>query len=352
MSHILKTLILVTVLFGVPAAAGAASPSSSSPDAFITTKTKLALWTTTGVKSSAVHVDTSDGIVTLYGKVPTEAERTRAEKATAEVSGVKSVKNLLQIVPSREESATAKSDKELKELAEQQLKAEPSLGDSRISVKSVDNGVALLSGDAKTYSDYLKAIARVDRVPGIKRIASEVKMPSDFTEDERVAFGRKEAMKSGASDTRVSLEVKMRLLTAADVPSTEISVDTDDGVVTLFGIVPSAEVKKIAEGQATKVSGVKRVENLLEVVPSTQKKIVEVKDTEIQKDLSQAFKQRPELKEVTTSVKNGTVRLTGTTQTMWDQLNALRLARFMPGVRGVENQTKVEKSETTAPARY
>jgi len=56
------------ITFGLGAAL-AAPVAAATPDAWITTKTKLALLTTEGVSGTAIHVDTVLGRVTLYGKV-------------------------------------------------------------------------------------------------------------------------------------------------------------------------------------------------------------------------------------------------------------------------------------------
>jgi osmotically-inducible protein OsmY len=342
-----------------PAAAATPVPDSTSPptaDAFLTAQAKLALWTTAGLRSDQVHVDTTDGVVTLYGKVPTDGDRSLAEKTALAQGGVKSVKNLLQVVAPRAEKATARSDKEILETANKRLKADVALSDSHITVKSVDKGMVLLTGDAASFSDHLRAIVCVDHVPGVKHIATEVKTPSDFREDERVIFvpqavvGGKPSVdataghtnKHGASDTRISAEVKLRLLLAPQVPSSEISVDTDEGEVILFGMVPTAAVKNAAALEAARVSGVRRVDNQLEIVPSAIKSAVVAQDSDITRDLALAFKDHDDLKGITTTVKNGTVRLTGTVHSGWEQLRALRLTRGVPGVRGIENQLKVE----------
>src|SRR5512143_1154873 len=68
-------------------------------DAWITTKTKMALLTTEGVSSTAVNVDTVDGRVTLHGKVETAAEKEKAEAEAKKIEGVTEVRNLLQVVP-------------------------------------------------------------------------------------------------------------------------------------------------------------------------------------------------------------------------------------------------------------
>lgn len=341
-STILKAFVLSLSLSALPAFAVVV------PDGVITSKTKLALWTTAGVRSTTVHVDSNDGIVTLYGKVPTADQRAVAEKTAGEIVGVKSVKNLLQIVPAAQEKKVERTDKDTSERAAKALKADPALKDSSITVKSVDKGIVLLTGEARTLSDHLRAVVIVDRLAGVRGVASEVKGPDGFGVNERIVFvlpaAKKPAPepKNSATDMRISVAVKMRLLTAAEVPSAEISVDTEDSVVTLFGIVPTAAVKKSAGTEAGKVFGVVKVENQLEVVASSAKDRVDAKDDDITSDLKIAFKDRADLKSVTTSVKNGVVQLSGSVDSGWDAVNAVRVARKVAGVRGVQNELKVD----------
>jgi osmotically-inducible protein OsmY len=68
--------ILLAVVVGVALATRA---GAATPDAWITTKTKLALLTTEGVSGTAIKVDTVLGRVTLHGKVGSTEEKTKAE---------------------------------------------------------------------------------------------------------------------------------------------------------------------------------------------------------------------------------------------------------------------------------
>ncbi len=138
--------------------------------------------------------------------------------------------------------------------------------------------------------------------------------------------------------------------TSASVPSTEISVDSDDGVVTLFGVVPTAAVKKAAGAEAAKASGVNRVDNQLEIVPASARKSVDARDADIERALALELKGRVELQRVGVLSKNGIVRLTGSVPSGWDQLTALRVARLSAGVRGVENELQID--DPAAARRY
>jgi osmotically-inducible protein OsmY len=334
-------------------AALAALPAMAAapPDGLITSKAKLSLWTTGGLRSASVHVDTSDGVVTLHGKVSGDDQKVAAEKAAGEIAGVRGVTNLLQVVPAARQGLVARSDKETRALVQRVLRYDPALKDSAITVKSVDNGVVLLTGEASSLSDRLWAVGLVDRTPGVRGVVSEIKGPDQFGAEERVTLSNPPASqgkRSSASDMRTSAEVKLRLLSTVELPSIEINVDTTDGVVILFGIVPSTEAKQAAGVEAGKVANVARVQNQLEVVAASEKTRVEAKDADITRDLLTGFTDHPDLQNVEATVRNGTVQLTGTVSSGWSAVTALRVVRQVPGVRGVESQLRVEeKAETT-----
>ena len=158
----------------------AAPALAATPDGVLTTRTKLSLLTSVGLRSNAVHVDTDDGVVTLYGKVTTGAQRELAEKAAADIDGVRAVRNLLQVVPDTDEKSVDRADGEIGARVEEAIKADSALEESKIFVKSVDKGLVLLTGEARTLSDHLRAVVIVDRVPGVRRVISEIKSPEVF----------------------------------------------------------------------------------------------------------------------------------------------------------------------------
>jgi osmotically-inducible protein OsmY len=147
---------------------------ADTKDAWITTKAKLALLTADDVSVTAVHVDTVNGNVTLHGKVKTDAEKARAEAAVKKVDGVKSIKNLLQVVPDAFKDSTKVADAVIKDKLEAVLKADASL--SGIKVASVNNGVVLLSGKTDSFERKLRAVEAARNVPGVQRVATEIQV--------------------------------------------------------------------------------------------------------------------------------------------------------------------------------
>ena len=141
-------------------------------DVWLTTKAKTVLLTTDGVNVTGVNVDTVDGAVTLHGRVKTDAEKQRAALAVRSVDGVKSVHNLLQVVPDAFNGAVKASDAAIKDGVETALKSDKSV--EGVTVASVNNGVVLLSGKASTLAEKLRAIELGWNVAGVSRVASEI----------------------------------------------------------------------------------------------------------------------------------------------------------------------------------
>lgn len=327
---------------------------AAASDAWITTKAKMTLLTTEDVSGTAINVDTTDGRITLHGKVRSNDEKAKAETAVKGIDGVKEVRSLLQVVPAKHEQAAKRSDAEVKRAVEQALARDKALADSSIGVQSVNNGVVLLSGKAETVTDHLRAIEDAGRVPGVQRVASEVQSPDKLADDEiwhsRAAKAEKSrGMTDSAADLRITAATKLRLIADSATPALDINVDTRDGVVTLFGIVPSAASKKAAEADARKVSGVKRVANELQVVASAARDRVDAKDDELKRNVEQAIAAREDLKGVEVAVKNGVVRLTGTVPREDDRLAAAVTARATAGVRAVQDDLRIHGADTARP---
>src|ERR1700674_2330404 len=67
-------------------------------DTWITSKTKISLFSDDRVKGTQVSVDTTKGVVHLRGKVDSAEAKSAASDIAQGVEGVKSVKNDLQVV--------------------------------------------------------------------------------------------------------------------------------------------------------------------------------------------------------------------------------------------------------------
>jgi osmotically-inducible protein OsmY len=165
-------MALTLALAGTIVVLGAVVTSADVNDSWITTKAKIALLTTDGFSVNGANVDTIDGKVTMHGKVATAEDRTRAEQTVRKVKGVKSVNNLLQVVPSDIEELVAENDSDVKDRVEASLKTDTMMKD--VNVASVNNGLVLLSGKTDNLTESLRAIENAYSVKGVHRVASEI----------------------------------------------------------------------------------------------------------------------------------------------------------------------------------
>lgn len=323
--------------------------AANRADPWITFTTKITLLTAGGLDAASINVDTVQGLVTLHGRVDTAEQKAEAELLARQVDGVVEVRNLLQVMPDtkRSELKTA-NDAETKDALEKTLGADILLKDSSVKVASVTNGVVLLSGKATSLSDQLRAIELARVTPGVRHVASEIQGPSDVYDAELWhdgALTQTTATDGGPAsavqDAWITMATKLKLL-ANDKTPMGINVDTDNGIVTLFGTVPSEASKAAAEAEAASVGGVKSVRNELQVVSSDEKELVDLKDDQIQTALVAALKDHPELSGVSVDVKAGVARLSGKVKRQVDRLSAAVIARATSGVRSVLNDLTVD----------
>ena len=227
---------------------------------------------------------------------------------------------------------------------------------SQVRVDTNDRVVSLsgivASEDVKRQAE--KAARDIDRVRDVKNMltvgtasaASTTATGANRNDKSVNGYGDRDDRKGADfEDGRIAAAVKLRLLTTSDVPASDINVDVADRVVYLFGMVPTEATKKAAEAEAMKTENVARIDNQLQVVPSNRVETASAKDNDIQRDINLRFKERDELDDLETVVEGGMVRVKGEVDSQYDLLNALRLIRSIPGVKGVQNLVKVDEKD-------
>jgi hyperosmotically inducible protein len=159
--------------------AGTSSVQAGTKDKWISTKATLVLLTSDGFSVKGANVDTTDGNVVLHGTVRSEADKEKAEATVRKVGGVKSVRNLLQVVPAEQKDQVKFEDSVTKDRVEAELKADATL--HNVKVASVNSGVVLLKGTVRSLSTKLRAAQTAYAVLGVDRVATEieVEVPED-----------------------------------------------------------------------------------------------------------------------------------------------------------------------------
>lgn len=345
----------MALAFALAAAAPAAQAAQAS-DAWITTKVKMALLTSEGIATvTDVDVDTTDGRVTLHGAVASADEKARAEQVAKAVEGVREVRNLLEVDPAHAEAreTAAVSDEALRERVEEALKGDPALRDGGVEVESVENGVVVLGGEARSLSVARRALEDARAVEGVRRVENRIESPEELSDTEtwrEQGYDQAAYARSAARDAWITSATKMRLLASEGLPAFDVNVDTRDAVVTLFGTVGSEEAKRQAEAEARKVEGVREVRNELQIVPASEAESVARTDDQLEDAIERQLEDSPRLGEadIDVEVENAVARLKGSVPSGSDRVSALAIARQTLGVRKVIDDLRVDPPAVAA----
>lgn len=214
-----------------------------------------------------------------------------------------------------------KLDTQLQRDVLDELKWEPSIDAEQIGV-AVRDGVVTLSGIVGSYAEKLNAEKTARRVDGVRAIAEdlEVRFPGD----------------PKTSDTEIAQRVVDILEWDSLVPEQKVKVTVENGVVRLTGEVEWGFQKNQAFKNASRISGVKHVDNWIVVKPAIS--VSDVKDR-----IEQAFTRQAdfEAEKIRVSTLGHKVVLDGRVKS-WDKRGiAERAAWAAPGVSEVEDNLVV-----------
>ena len=140
-------------------------------DSWVTSKTKIALFSDDRVKGSQVKVETIGGVVHLRGKVDSAEAKAAATSVAQGIEGVKSVKNDLQVVSPGARKAVDAKDADIAKAVETRLGRESDL--KKIDVRA-DAGVVTLTGEVPTITASAKASEVARGVGGVRSVKNQL----------------------------------------------------------------------------------------------------------------------------------------------------------------------------------
>ena len=196
------------------------------------------------VDAAHVHVGVRDGIVHLTGHVRTLLEKRAAERTVWHVAGVRGLAADLAV---RRPAAHLHSDGELARRAADVLDWDAQIPGADIKVQ-VEHGVVTLLGAVDWNYQRTEADASIQRLAGVVGV------------DNRIVV---RAVPSPGTEIRD--KVLRALQRHVELDASAITVDVDDGRVTLAGSVPAPSQRRIAENAAWSARGVTDVIDDLQV---------------------------------------------------------------------------------------
>lgn len=135
------------------------------------------------------------------------------------------------------------------------LTADPEINPFKIDVDTID-GVVTLRGKVKDEAVKMEAEKLARKTSGVKSVRNEIRVVTMEMEDEDGNV---------VTDAWITTKVKSKLTADPQLNPFNIDVDTQDGEVTLSGVVRTQTAKQEAEKLARDTKGVKRVNNELQV---------------------------------------------------------------------------------------
>jgi osmotically-inducible protein OsmY len=276
-----------------------------------------------------ITVTVKDAVVTLEGTVGSAYEKNRAYDDVRWIRNVQSVNNKLKVEwwgkRGTREGVPSPSDADLKKAVREELDQDMRIDTSDILVK-VSYGSATLDGTV--YSHYEKRIAEQDArdVVGVGWVINNL-------------FTRVDARE----DWAVRDDIKFNLDTDAATEGFDIAVKVNNGVVTISGNVNTWYERAHAEDIASKVRGVRKVINQIEIYRETTR--THTRAT-VAKDIKENFKKnwavRSVYDRINVTVKEGVVTLTGEVDTWAQRRQAEEVAFNTEGVWKVDNRLQVK----------
>lgn len=215
----------------------------------------------------------------------------------------------------------------------------------------VKNGIASLVGTVDSEVEKDLAIAIAKGVEGIKDVKSNITIEPGTRGDGR----QKSEFFRTVEDATITAKVKSKLLWNRNTNGMDISVNTENAVVTLKGKVVSDAQGDLAVQMTKNTTGVERVKSELEVVPALQE--VEDKSTleTIERKTSDAwittkvksmllFSKGTDGADINVETDNQIVTLKGSVVSKEQEREVIEMVNDIVGVKGVRSQLIIEKS--------
>ncbi len=277
------------------------------------------------ITTTQVDIQTSEGIVTLNGKVGSLAGKNYAGNEARKINGVLGVINNLVV------EGPQRSEEDLLIDIQRRLAEYRTPTSSVIGVHFI-NGIITLTGEVASWSERQEVELRVSQVPGVKQLRNELTI----------------LPRSPRTDGEIERDVLILLDRDIYLSGLPISASVRNGIVILEGRVGNAYQKERAGRVVLNILYVKGVDNKLTVQwwqeNSPRRILPTPSNQELQESVRRALQQHVYLdsSRLLLKVDQGVVTLSGSVPSYYQAQLAEQLAREIIGVGWVLNDLKVD----------
>jgi len=222
---------------------------ASKMDSRIESSAKKTYVFKTYLHADDIKIQSKNGDVSLTGTVSEESHKSLAQETVANLPGVKSVDNMLEV---KGESPAEMSDAWVMMKVKTTLWFHRSVNGFKTEVNDVKDGIVTLTGEATSQAQKDLTTEYAKDVEGVKDVKNEMTVAVAKTS---------RTVGQNIDDASITAQVKMMLLYHRSTSALNTSVTTKKGVVTLVGKASNAAELKMATKLTNDVNGVKGVKN-------------------------------------------------------------------------------------------
>jgi len=246
----MKAMVRVALMVGVVAMLATSVPLHASE---MDDRIESSAWNSyifaSYLNGDDIKIHSMDGVVTLTGTVSEESHKAMAQEAIASLPGVQSVDNRLEV---KGAPPTANSDAWIGEKVKATLLVHRSLNASETAVY-VNDGVVTLRGNAASQAQKELTTEYAKDVEGVKEVKNEMTVSEISKKTQMVG--------EMIDDASITALVKITLLYHRSTSALSTKVETNKGVVTLYGKASNTAEKDLVTKLVNDTKGVKDVKN-------------------------------------------------------------------------------------------
>jgi len=228
--------------------------SASDVDSRIESSAKQSYVFRTYLQQDDIKIESHHGAVVLTGSVASESHKSMAEDTVADLPGVRSVDNKLEV---EGQSSTPYSDSWIGDKVKTSLLFHRSVSGLHTDV-DVREGVVTLRGAASSNAEKELATEYARDVDGVKSVDNQMTVSSEPVKSNRTV-GEK------IDDSSITTQVKIALLFHKSTSAIHTKVKTRNGVVTVRGTAQNRAERRLVTKIVKDIHGVLGVNNKMTI---------------------------------------------------------------------------------------
>jgi osmotically-inducible protein OsmY len=204
----------------------------------------------TYLKGDDIQIQSQDGVVTLTGTVAEEPHLFLAADTVADLPGVKSVDNRLEVIGGIPEKS---SDAWIRMRVKTMLMLHSNLDGANTEV-DVKDGLVTLHGEVSSQAEKGLTAEYVKDVEGVKDVDNKMTVATAPKTKHRTVG-------EFIDDSSIKSQIKLALLFHRGTNPFRADISVKRGVVTVSGKAKSAAEKELVSKRIADIHGVKRIDN-------------------------------------------------------------------------------------------